>query len=745
MVNNCRFLPLFSFLILIADFSMAQDTVFSPELEQALSAAGDQELPVIMTVRGKPDLSEFRDLPKDMKRRAIVAALRDAADRDVLPLKALLENNGARGLQLLWIIHGMACKAQPAVLQSLVSISAIERIDLDGVISAPRNSSSPEPLPEWNVSSINAPDLWDIGLRGQGTVIAAMDTGADLSHPDLASKYRGGDNSWFDPYGQHAFPYDALGHGTNVLGVLVGGSAGGTAIGVAPDARWIATRAFNDAGQASYSAIHLGFQWLLDPDMDPNTNDAPDVVNISWGLNNVNGCNSEFAKDITALAAADIAVVAAAGNNGPYPSSSISPANLPGVLSVGAVDSNYDIASFSSRGPNACDASVYPHLTAPGVGIRTTGLTYGAFPDSYNTVSGTSVAAPHVAGALVLLNGAYPYLSVEKLEAALLASAQDLGALGQDNTFGWGFPNLKGALEIIAADQDKIISTLTSWDYGELRIGGESAKTFLIKNDSRSRILLGTVSLVPDHQENFFIQKDNCSRRRLAAGFSCRIEVVFSPASEGVKSAWLVVPYKSSRIENSIRVSLAGTGIHQYRLSIFKSGTGSGTVTGAPGSILCGTFCSEDFASGSTIMLQAVPDEGSVFTGWSDDYSGTDSTISVLVSADLHITANFSESDGVTVVSPNGGESLKAGSTSVVRWTYSGTPGPFAQIELNKGGTFQGWIAVRTPVGRHGKGLYKWKIPADLPPGSDYRIRILINSGHESVADSSDANFKIRS
>ena len=107
------------------------------------------------------------------------------------------------------------------------------------------------------------------GVRGQGVVIASMDTGVDATHPDLSATWRGGGNSWFDPNGQHATPTDVSGHGTQTMGVMVGRSVGGSAIGMAPDARWIAVKIFNDRGVTTTTMIHRGFQWLLDPDGEP--------------------------------------------------------------------------------------------------------------------------------------------------------------------------------------------------------------------------------------------------------------------------------------------------------------------------------------------------------------------------------------------------------------------------------------------------------------------------------------------
>ena len=197
-----------------------------------------------------------------------------------------------------------------------------------------------------------------------------MDTGVDINHSDLLSRWRGGVNSWYDPNGEHNTPSDLNGHGTQSMGIMVGGSAGGSAIGVAPDATWIAAKIFNDAGEASLSSIHQGFQWLLDPDSDPLTDDAPDVVNNSWTLQNVNGCDNEFAADISALRASSIMVIFSAGNYGPSPMTSVSPANNAEGFAVGAVDSTMTIANFSSRGPS-CDGSLYPEVVAPGVNIKT--------------------------------------------------------------------------------------------------------------------------------------------------------------------------------------------------------------------------------------------------------------------------------------------------------------------------------------------------------------------------------------
>ncbi len=119
-------------------------------------------------------------------------------------------------------------------------------------------------------------------------------------------------------------------------------------------------------------------------------------------------------------------------------------------MSAGAVDATLAIASFSSRGPSACDGTVYPKLVAPGVNINTADLSFGGLP-LYVVVSGTSYAAPHAAGAMALLAGAFPGASVAQLEAALTQSAHDLGVAGEDNSYGHGLADVQAAYQFLLA------------------------------------------------------------------------------------------------------------------------------------------------------------------------------------------------------------------------------------------------------------------------------------------------------
>jgi serine protease AprX len=435
------FAILISFVLIFGAGAASRADVIDPELDtMLLTLDPDDQVSVIVTLTDQADLNKIKDKDKGKRRSAVIAELKDTAKITQKDIKEFLKQYKLKRLMSFWIFNGFALTAAKDVILELADQPGIESIRLDNTLSRSVKAPAAAGVPEWNLDAVRAPELWDLGITGSGIVVATMDTGVDAAHADLSGRWRGGSNSWYDPNGEHAMPYDTDGHGTQVMGVLVGGDATGSAIGVAPGARWIAVKIFNDAGVAEYSDIHQGFQWLLDPDDNPATNDSPDVVNNSWGFRElVNQCFTEFEPDIQALKAAEIAVVFSAGNLGPYAYTSESPANYPESFAVGAVDDSLAIADFSGRGPSACGDIFYPEVAAPGVNIKTADKTFGGlFPDASISATGTSIAAPHVSGAMALLLSVYPDAEVSELESALEDSAMDLGSAGPDNDSGFG-------------------------------------------------------------------------------------------------------------------------------------------------------------------------------------------------------------------------------------------------------------------------------------------------------------------
>ncbi|MFC4016871.1 S8 family serine peptidase [Micromonospora sp. GCM10011542] len=270
--------------------------------------------------------------------------------------------------------------------------------------------TAPAPTgPQWNIRQIGADRVWSqLGVTGAGIVVGSSDSGVDGSHPALRAGFRGGDDSWYDPWRRSRAPTDQGGHGTHTVGSAVG--RGG--IGVAPDAQWVGC--VNLARNLGSPAHYLDcLQFMLapfptggDPFTDGRPERAPQVLTNSWGCPAIEGCDPDVLRPATAaLDAAGIFVVAAAGNTGPWCASiDDPPAPYPDVLTVGAVDAQGRVAMFSSRGPVPGGAGK-PDVLAPGVGV------VSAMPGGgYAALDGTSMATPQVAGVVALMWSANPAL-----------------------------------------------------------------------------------------------------------------------------------------------------------------------------------------------------------------------------------------------------------------------------------------------------------------------------------------------
>jgi hypothetical protein len=511
----------------------AAGPLVEPRLSALLKAnPSRQDIPFILTLSEQADARVWSLEHGASRRQTMLRELRQHAEGSQKEIKGFLRQRGVRQLHSLWLVNGLAGVADAATLQTLAQWPQIAQLQLDEGPSIPEVTPEPLSVPPWNLHTVQAPALWALGYTGKGVVVATMDTGADLGHPDLAAQWRGGKNSWFDPYGEHATPYDASGHGTQVLGVLTGGSSSGTPVGVAPGAQWISVKMFNDAGSSRTSAIIQGFQWLLDPDGNPETDDAPALINCSWGFADLPGrCDSLFLQALQAVKAAGIAVTVSAGNSGPGEATSQSPANYLESFSVGALTQFNELASFSSRGPSACGGGIFPRLSAPGVHIRTTHLTTLG---SYAVVSGTSFAAPHVAGAMALLLEAFPGISLPLLEQALEGSARDLGPAGPDHGFGYGL------VDGLAA-----YGQLMQWPHLSLGEAGSQVQVLHFANQSLGEVQERAVSLgnigggllnvssITAGPAPFALIADSCSGQGLAAGEVCTLTVEFAPAHSG--------------------------------------------------------------------------------------------------------------------------------------------------------------------------------------------------------------------
>ncbi len=432
----------------------------APDLLKEIEGSGSaHEHAVIIKLKDAIDYRSLKASVEPIVRRErikkVVQEIKATTEQSQQALRLHLGNQETlgrvRNIKHFWIFNGIAVTATPEAIKELASRADVAEIVSDKVIvlGAPVLASSAAPA-GWNLDRIGVHPLWSAGYTGQGVVVATLDTGVDINQPELASKWRGGVNSWFDPNGEHATPADVSGHGTQTMGIIIAGNTTDHLLGVAPGAQWIAAKIFNDAGESTFSITHQAFQWMLDPDGNPITNDAPDILNCSWDLNSsgTGTVNLEFQPDVQALQTAGIAVVFSAGNGGPAAGTSVSPANYPGSFSVGMTDDTDTIDPRSSRGPSAFDGTaLYPTVVAPGAGVTTTDLWFGSAALSTATVNGTSFSAPHVAGAMALLLSSSPTLTLTagQMEDTIRQTAWDLGTTGPDNSYGNGFLDVERA------------------------------------------------------------------------------------------------------------------------------------------------------------------------------------------------------------------------------------------------------------------------------------------------------------
>jgi subtilisin family serine protease len=416
-----------------------------------------------------------------VQRAALVGALQDTANRSQAGVRALLAARQSLGraaeVRPLWIVNAIAAKADLATILELAARPEIALLradhirrliddvvvtrDQDAALSSgtsPPNSAWPSlplglspialqsalpdavpPTVEWNIRQIGADRVWNaLNIDGTGVVVATLDTGVDWQHPALQTKYRGyhgagppiHTGNWFDASGSgYQYPGDGHGHGTHTMGTILGGTPD-HAIGVAPGARWIAVKIFTNAGYATDSGIHAGFQWIVAPAGDPSL--APDIVSNSWGTDN--GFDTTFLDDVRTVRAAGILPVFANGNNGGQGAGSVgSPASFAEAFAVGATDQNDAVAAFSSRGPSPLTGAVKPDVSAPGVNVTS------SFPGGgYASLNGTSMATPHVAGVAALLKQARPSITLSETMFVITSTAVPLTVTLPSNDSGWG-------------------------------------------------------------------------------------------------------------------------------------------------------------------------------------------------------------------------------------------------------------------------------------------------------------------
>ncbi len=310
---------------------------------------------------------------------------------------------------------------------------------------------------EWGVTNVNAPTAWGLGNNSTGIVVGGLDPGIRWTHNALKSKYRGWNGvtadhnyNWHDAIhsgggvcgANTTAPCDDDGHGTHTVGTMVGND-GTNQIGVAPGAKWIGCRNMN-VGNGTPATYTECFQFMIAPTdsagNNPNAALRPHILNNSWSCPASEGCTTgaELSTIIANVEAAGIFVSVSAGNSGSGCSSvSSPPAIYTESFSVGAISSTNTLASFSSRGPSTFYTPnlLKPNLSAPGVSVRSA---TNSSDTSFGTLSGTSMASPHLAGVVALLWSARPSLirNIAQTRSILQSTANPAVTVSTPQTCG---------------------------------------------------------------------------------------------------------------------------------------------------------------------------------------------------------------------------------------------------------------------------------------------------------------------
>jgi serine protease AprX len=487
--------------------SPQQIVKISPTLRQQIAQGEPARFLVQLRERADLRVGDERKT-KEEKGRYVFETLVRHAQRTQGDLLRWLEQRQIR-YQSFYIVNAVLVEGDSSVALALAARSDVERIEANPLLQGIQpvepdgganyaQTIAPQGT-EPGVAAIRAHELWAAGVTGRGIVIGGQDTGIQWDHPTLRRQYMGWsergvshDYYWHDSVRSGGGicgpltrqPCDDNNHGTHTMGIALGWDGQSNRIGVAPDARFIGCRNM-DRGNGTPATYLECFQFFLAPypfGARPEQGDpakAPDITINSWGCPPYEGCSPLLLQEaVEAQRAAGIMTIAAAGNQGANCGTvSDPPAIYQASYTVGAVDAGSGLVlRFSSRGPVTVDGSGRrkPDLMAPGSLVRSAARNNG-----YVLMSGTSMAAPHVVGAVALLWSAFPHLrgQIEQTENLLNQTAvpvpvqETCGSSGTPNTvYGAGRLDVKRAYDQMLTRYYSLAGQVTNWQ-PELRQG----------------------------------------------------------------------------------------------------------------------------------------------------------------------------------------------------------------------------------------------------------------------------------
>jgi subtilisin family serine protease len=508
----------------------------------------------------------------------------DDARRATLPLIVSYQKNtahpnaamaaaGARVTRALPDVGGAAVAAAkdkaPAAWSTLTSAAGIAHIWLDGKRQLSLDQSVPQ---------IGAPAAWQAGYTGKGVSVAVLDTGIDATHPDLAGKIVEAQN-----FSDAPDVTDTVGHGTHVASIIAGTGAasGGRYKGVAPDATLLVGKVCEDFG-CTESAILAGMQWAAAEkhakaaNLSLGGSDTPDIDPLEEAVNSLTAQYGTL-------------FVIAAGNDGPGDSTVSSPGSADAALTVGAVDKSDALASFSSRGPRIGDDAMKPDITAPGVDIvaaRAAGTELGdPVGDSYVTLSGTSMATPHVTGSVAILAQEHPDWSAARFKATLTGSARPNPAIT-------GFQQGAGRVDVARAIGQSVTTDPVSVSFGRQVWPHDDdkpvTKTVTYHNDGTAAVTLNlAVKVLGPQAAPAGLFTLSANQVTVPAGGTASVDVTSDTrvgGADGLYSGELLATGGQAQVSTALGVNKE---VESYNLTVnFRDRTGA--LTGDSVAILTG-------------------------------------------------------------------------------------------------------------------------------------------------------------
>jgi subtilisin len=559
------------------------------------------------------------------------------------PSEGLIRANGWKVNHEYKTIPAVACSLSTFAIEILKKSPFVSYIEEDTMVAL--SEPDAELLAAWGVMKIGADTVQATGNQGEGIKVAVIDTGINYLHEDLQANYKGG----YDFVNKDADPFDDNGHGTHCAGVIAAADNDIAVVGVAPKASLYALKVLNSAGNGYTSDIIAAIQWAT-------TTIKMDVISLSLG-SSVGSTAMQQACD--AAFNSGIVVVAAAGNNGAARTGTniLYPARYPNVIAVGATNQNNVRASFSNTGPEL-------DLMAPGVSILSDYIDVSAYdyPRNLDTLymSGTSMATPHVAGTAALILKSYEpgwqtlhytdgnnIWSAQEVTNVLIATADDLGATGKDNYYGYGIvdadqaalpPNTPPPTPSVVVSNVGI--TAPSDSSGGTVVPNEVftvTAQIRLNTGSSSRSVTATLS---------------------ASGYTIAIpDVTNLVGTENVPFVWTVKAPSYAADSSQISVTAASA-------TPYVSDTESFSVTTVAAAALTGSFMAPDTSEvnqGATITVKLKVDN-----------TGTASAIAVTPATLTFGDANKGTATKVTGPTP-ASAAILGGGYQEFTWTYTAT------------------------------------------------------------------------